>query len=223
MAESNSSALAHGAGEKGKYTMGTKEFIDQIFKWWNIVNVKNSEKGKRLKNPFCDPIRSKGQMSMVFLNKFYDWLASWNNKSALSLQKRKEVGLPGKGGKLSKETQFALQFTTKSLIGIVNHIFKEHIPEYILLETSVEFEVDEELYEVFDTTTDVEISLEEMPAFIYISGNKRFLHRQQSEAEALDGDVTNPTFRPEENCLFTFCARPRQDLRTTYRNLLLDE
>ncbi|GBM28700.1 hypothetical protein AVEN_81242-1 [Araneus ventricosus] len=37
-------------------------------------------------------------------------------------------------------------------------------------ETSVEFEVDEELYEVFDTTTDVEISPEEMQAFIYISG-----------------------------------------------------
>ncbi|GBN80644.1 hypothetical protein AVEN_21369-1 [Araneus ventricosus] len=38
-------------------------------------------------------------------------------------------------------------------------------------ETSVEFEVDEELYEVFDTTTDVEISPGEMPAFIYISGD----------------------------------------------------
>ncbi|GBM02894.1 Solute carrier family 35 member G1, partial [Araneus ventricosus] len=37
-------------------------------------------------------------------------------------------------------------------------------------DTSVEFEVDEELYEVFDTTSDVEISPEEMPAFIYISG-----------------------------------------------------
>ncbi|GBN02626.1 hypothetical protein AVEN_142110-1 [Araneus ventricosus] len=37
-------------------------------------------------------------------------------------------------------------------------------------DTSVEFEVDEELHEVFDTTTDVEISPEEMPAFIYISG-----------------------------------------------------
>ncbi|GBM64846.1 hypothetical protein AVEN_229242-1 [Araneus ventricosus] len=72
-------------------------------------------------------------MSMVFLNKFYDWLVSWNNKSALPLEKRKELGLPGKGGKLTKETQFALQFTTKSLIDIVNHIFKEHTPEYILL------------------------------------------------------------------------------------------
>ncbi|GBN45000.1 hypothetical protein AVEN_56197-1 [Araneus ventricosus] len=186
--ESNSAALAHEAGEKGKDTKGTKEFIDQFLKWWNIVNVKNSEKGKRLKNPFCDPIRSKDQMSMVFLNKFYDWLVSWNNKSALLLEKGKELGLPGKGGKLTKETQFALQFTTKSLIDILNHIFKEHTPEYILLEkkgefhiksleifeatseTSVEFEVDEELYEVFDTTTDVEISPEEMPAFIYISG-----------------------------------------------------
>ncbi|GBM96249.1 hypothetical protein AVEN_126711-1, partial [Araneus ventricosus] len=233
--ESNSAALAHEAGEKGKDTMGTKEFIDQFLKWWNIVNVKNSEKGKRLKNPFCDPIRSKDQMSMVFLNKFYDWLVSWNNKSSLPLEKRKELGLPGKGGKLTKETQFALQFTTKSLIDIVNHIFKEHTPEYILLgkfqtdslearfgkyrqmsggnynvsclqifesekklkivdwinfhsekkgefhiksleifeatsETSVEFEIDEELYEVFDTTTDVEISPKEMPAFIYISG-----------------------------------------------------
>ncbi|GBM41418.1 hypothetical protein AVEN_129617-1 [Araneus ventricosus] len=131
--ESNSAALAHEAGEKGKDTMGTKEFIDQFLKWCNIVNVKNSEKGKRLKNPFCDPIRSKDQMSMVFLNKFYDWLVSWNNKSSLPLEKRKELGLPGKGGKLTKETQFALQFTTKSLIDIVNHIFKEHTPEYILL------------------------------------------------------------------------------------------
>ncbi|GBN31406.1 hypothetical protein AVEN_105325-1 [Araneus ventricosus] len=87
--ESNSAALAHGAGEKGKDTMGTKEFIDQFLKWWNIVNVENSEKGKRLKNPFCDPITSKDQMSMVFLNKFYDWLVSWNNKSALLLKKEK--------------------------------------------------------------------------------------------------------------------------------------
>ncbi|GBN95588.1 hypothetical protein AVEN_3127-1 [Araneus ventricosus] len=36
-------------------------------------------------------------------------------------------------------------------------------------ETSVEFEVDEELYEVFDTN-DVEISPEEMLELIYISG-----------------------------------------------------
>ncbi|GBN32157.1 hypothetical protein AVEN_136395-1 [Araneus ventricosus] len=57
--ESNSAALAHEAGEKGKDTIGTKEFIDQFLKWWNIANVKNSEKGKRLKNPFCHPIRSK--------------------------------------------------------------------------------------------------------------------------------------------------------------------
>ncbi|GBN15134.1 hypothetical protein AVEN_173920-1 [Araneus ventricosus] len=70
-------------------------------------------------------------MSMVFLNKFCDCLVPWNNKSVLPLEKRKELGLQGKGGKLSKETQFALQFTTKSLIGIVNHIFKEHTPEYI--------------------------------------------------------------------------------------------
>ncbi|GBN85828.1 hypothetical protein AVEN_167218-1 [Araneus ventricosus] len=97
--ESNSAALAHEAGEKGKDIMGTKEFIDQFLKWWNIVNVKNSEKEK------------KGE------------------------------------------------FHIKSL-----EIFEA------TSETSVEFEVDEELYEVFDTTTDVEISPEEMPAFIYISG-----------------------------------------------------
>ncbi|GBM61443.1 hypothetical protein AVEN_96554-1 [Araneus ventricosus] len=36
-------------------------------------------------------------------------------------------------------------------------------------DTSVEFEVAEELYEIFDTTSDVEISPEEMPAFICIS------------------------------------------------------
>ncbi|CAL1270294.1 unnamed protein product [Larinioides sclopetarius] len=230
--DSNSAALAQEAEEKGKDTMGTKEFIDQFLKWWNIVNVKNSEKGKRLKNPFCDPIKSSDQMNMVFLNKFYAWLVSWENKCGLPLNKRKEEGLPGKGGKLSNETLFALQFTTKSLIEIVSHIFKEHCPEYILgkfqtdslearfgqyrqmsggnynvsclqifesekklkivdwinfhsekkgefhiksleifeltSETSAEFE---ELYEVFDTDTDVEISSEEMPAFIYVSGN----------------------------------------------------
>ncbi|GBM55255.1 hypothetical protein AVEN_168397-1 [Araneus ventricosus] len=130
--ESNSAALAHGAGEKGKYTMGTKESIHQFLKWWNIVNVKNSEKGKRLKNPICDPIRSKDQMSMVFLKKCYVWLVSLN-KSALPLKKRKDEGLPGRDGNLSKETQFTLQFTTKSLRDILNHIFKEYTPEYILL------------------------------------------------------------------------------------------
>ncbi|GBM59133.1 Tigger transposable element-derived protein 4 [Araneus ventricosus] len=140
--ESNSAALAHGAGEKGKDTMGTKEFIYQFLKWRNIVNVKNSEKGKRLKNPFCDAIRSTDQMSMVFLNKFYDWLVSWNNKSALLLKKEKK-----------KKGEF--------------HIKSSETFEA----TSVEFEIDEELYEVFDTTTDVEISPEEMPTFIYISGN----------------------------------------------------
>ncbi|GBL77097.1 hypothetical protein AVEN_12739-1 [Araneus ventricosus] len=57
--ESNSADLAHGAGENDKDTMGTREFINQFIKWWNIVQVKNSEKDKRLKNPFCDPIRSK--------------------------------------------------------------------------------------------------------------------------------------------------------------------
>ncbi|GBN31407.1 hypothetical protein AVEN_105326-1 [Araneus ventricosus] len=50
---------------------------------------------------------------------------------------------------------------------------KFHIKSLEILEatseTSAEFEVDEELYEVFDTTIDVEISPEEIPAFIYIS------------------------------------------------------
>ncbi|CAL1289969.1 unnamed protein product, partial [Larinioides sclopetarius] len=36
------------------------------------------------------------------------WLVSWENKCGLPLNKRKEEGLPGKGGKLSNEALFAL-------------------------------------------------------------------------------------------------------------------
>ncbi|CAL1266481.1 unnamed protein product [Larinioides sclopetarius] len=106
--DSNSAALAQEAEEKGKDTMGTKKFIDQFLKWWNIVNVKNYEKGKRLKNPFCDPIKSSDQMSMVFLNKFYVWLVSWENKCGLPL---KEERLPAK---VSKENLDSYKQTSPS-------------------------------------------------------------------------------------------------------------
>lgn len=104
-----------------------------LHKWWKIVNVKHRQKGIKFNDDFCNPIESINDRNVQFLQKFKDWLLSWETLYSFELSERKSLGLPSKGGKLTKETHFALQFTTSSLIDLIIHVFATYNPKYILL------------------------------------------------------------------------------------------
>ena len=54
------------------------EYINIFYIWWAIMNVKTSNKGFRLRNKYCNPLRLNEE-NFRFLSVFCDWLESWNN------------------------------------------------------------------------------------------------------------------------------------------------
>ena len=78
------------------------EFINIFFIWWNIMNVKTPVKGWNLQNKYCNPLKLN-QENYAFLTIFCDWLESWDS-------------IPGKSGKLTKETFTALHCIRKKLV-----------------------------------------------------------------------------------------------------------
>ena len=112
---------------------GIIAFLDIFLKWWKIVNVKHSHKGIRFNDDFCKPIQSVNDKNVEFLLNFNNWLSTWENFRTLELSEKRRLGIPGKGGLLTKETHFALNFTTGSLISLINHIFINYHPKYLLI------------------------------------------------------------------------------------------
>ena len=97
----------------------TAKFINIIKTWWDVVNVKTPSKGIRLKNEMQKPLTNKPSDDRYkFLNKFLDWIDKWE-------------ALP-EGGKLTKETQDALKYTTYALIEITDFCINELNFSYIL-------------------------------------------------------------------------------------------
>ena len=73
-------------GEKNNlnFYKETAEYINLIYKWWCIVNVKHPFKGIRKKNDLMRPITLlPDDENVIYLNKFLIWLDSWKNQNAL--------------------------------------------------------------------------------------------------------------------------------------------
>lgn len=131
--ERNCIALDLHADKLDNNVFSTKMFIDVINKWWKIMNVKHPSKGKDLNDTMSDPIVGLQDDNFIFLENFCVWLNEWEKLYALKADEKRKKGIPVKGGLLSKETLFALKFTTNSVIKMIRYIFESIGCSYILL------------------------------------------------------------------------------------------
>lgn len=95
----------------------TAAYIQIICRWWDVVNVKTLEKGNRHRNPYEQHI-TKNSIHIEFLQKFLLWLERWKNSEG--------------GGKLTRNTHFALFLTTNALIEITNYCLNEKKWSFVL-------------------------------------------------------------------------------------------
>lgn len=104
-----------------KYSLETAKYIELIYQWWCIMNVKCPQKGKRLKNTFMYPLtNSPDDTNMQFLYKFIDWMNEWKDVSVTS------------DGVLTKETHFALTHTTYALTEMTKYCIDELKMKYFM-------------------------------------------------------------------------------------------
>lgn len=99
----------------------TAIFIGTILRWWHIVNVKTPLKGKRLNDPYQEPIIADriDDPKLVFLNNFLDWLDEWKQSKY--------------SHKLTNQTHTALTHTVYCMLEIVKYCFHDLKMNYILL------------------------------------------------------------------------------------------
>lgn len=131
--ETNCSALEVYKERAGVNYLETKMFLEFIANWWKIVNVKHPHKGEHLNDNMCYPIKSLKDDNFIFLEKFSLWLNELHEINSLKADEKKKLGIPSKGGMLSRETFFALKFTTDTMIEIVKNAFENLGMSYILL------------------------------------------------------------------------------------------
>ncbi|XP_055928658.1 uncharacterized protein LOC129959790 [Argiope bruennichi] len=102
------------------YSKDTSEFLKIIITWWQIVNVKTPNKGKRLNNRYQEPFTfDKKDIKILFLEKFLKWLDNWEDMKFNT-------------GTFTKETRTALVLTTKALIEISSYCKDNFKMSYIL-------------------------------------------------------------------------------------------
>ena len=96
------------------------EYIDIIYTWWTIINVKTLFKGHRLNNRYANPLTNDvNDENFKFLNVFSNWLECWDS-------------IPEKCGKLTKETFTALHHTTHAMLELTNYCIEELKMKFIL-------------------------------------------------------------------------------------------
>jgi hypothetical protein len=101
-------------------SLETAKYIELIYHWWCIMNVKSPHKGIRLRNSFMQPLTvSSHDENLKFLLKFLDWLDVWKNASCTD-------------GVLTKETHLAITHTTHALTEMAKYCINELKMNYFL-------------------------------------------------------------------------------------------
>ena len=98
----------------------TSIFIKLIYTWWEVVNVKTPQKGRRLNNKYQQPLVSIDNEAKKFLQEFSNWLLKWSEVKNVC-------------GKLTRETFGALMHTTHALLEITEYCLHELGAKYVLL------------------------------------------------------------------------------------------
>ncbi|GBO17359.1 hypothetical protein AVEN_7037-1 [Araneus ventricosus] len=109
-------------GEKNKllYSKDTSDFLKIIIRWWQIVNVKTPNKGKRLNNRYQELLSyDEKYVKMAFLEKFLKWIDDWERMKFST-------------GTFTKETRAAIVLNTKAIIEISSYCKGNFNTSYIL-------------------------------------------------------------------------------------------
>ena len=101
---------------------GTLVFVKTILKFWNIVNVKSSYKGKHKRFDDAHPIRDLKDTRISWMVDFVSWLQDWKLYSEHN-----------KTTCLTAETYVALRHTVNTIIYMIHDLLNNNILDYILL------------------------------------------------------------------------------------------
>nr|CAH7764584.1 unnamed protein product [Callosobruchus chinensis] len=102
------------------HSVETSNFINIVLRWWKIVNVKTPLKGRRLKDPYQEPVVNKNDFKLIFLGKMLTWLDTWKSNGSNQ-------------NKMSSQTHTALTHTVYGLIEITKYCMEELNMNYVLL------------------------------------------------------------------------------------------
>lgn len=119
--ESTISALRYYSNDDGCSTRNynqTAAFIEYIYQYWKIINVRSPTTGRRLRDIFRDPVKSSNDWKLSFLEKFLQFLVDWRS-----------LGIYG----LTEETFFALTQSTASFIEFTKYMIDRLGFNYVLL------------------------------------------------------------------------------------------
>lgn len=111
---------------------GTIQLMTIISRWFKIVNVKSKFKGCALRDPYQNPVFTLSDQNIVFLRSFIQWLDDWNNLELQGCENEKK-SKNKRNGKLTKDTQFSITHTTKTLILLTKYMLEDLHFEYVLL------------------------------------------------------------------------------------------
>ena len=101
----------------------TIKFLEIVRHHWNIMNVKTPHQGQRKRDIRKIPIDSMDSDSVKFLQKFLQWIDSWES---LEKSKRKKTSF-------TSETFLALRQTTGAMIQVTEVLLDKRDFEYVLL------------------------------------------------------------------------------------------
>ena len=97
----------------------TAIFIEIIYKWFCIMNVKCLSKGKRLNHDYMHPLSDENHLNFKFLFNFLAWMDHWK-------EQKQDIG------KLTRETHSALSHTTYGIIEMAKYCCQDLKFDYFL-------------------------------------------------------------------------------------------
>lgn len=97
----------------------TAAFLEIIWKWWNIMNIKNTVTHVLKRNDHQRPFTSILDDRLVFLERFLDWLNVWKP-------------VPKNGGFLTEDTFTALHRQTTVMVRFIKYALTELKVPYVL-------------------------------------------------------------------------------------------
>lgn len=107
---------------------GTIMLLENMLKWWKIVNCRSKYKGDRFRDSFYNPVFSDDNHHLNYLKLFSEWLIKWDG-----MEVQGETTNKKRHGKLTNETHFAIHHTTQAYADLCNYLFTKHNFTYVLL------------------------------------------------------------------------------------------
>ena len=101
---------------------GTASFINLVWKWWCVVNVKHPLKGRNTRNIYAHPIDTVNHKNLQFLSSLATWLDCWSNKNKTLNE-----------GFLSKDTYLTFKHTLKVIVEVAKYLIETLKFDFVLL------------------------------------------------------------------------------------------